>query len=158
MSDVTMKEIDDALDRAQALKGIAEEFISIADAINNAERIRLEDVRGIDIDSKRWVPLEDYPLGEEVLRVKGDMPGLETAIQSLEDLANAEIQMLMLLKNSKTLWKTWIPSKTRFRMSAQKKLLRSLRRLTTTTYIMNKMTQNTVMRRMNNGYSDPLAL
>lgn len=42
MSDVTMKEIDDALDRAQALKGIAEEFISIADAINNAERIRLE--------------------------------------------------------------------------------------------------------------------
>ncbi len=90
MSDVTMKEIDDALDRAQALKGIAEEFISIADAINNAERIRLEDVRGIDIDSKRWVPLEDYPLGEEVLRVKGDMLGLETAIQSLEDLANAK--------------------------------------------------------------------
>lgn len=67
MSDVTMKEIDDALDRAQALKGIAEEFISIADAINNAERIRLEDVRGIDIDSKRWVPLEDYPLGEDVV-------------------------------------------------------------------------------------------
>ncbi|HFT4458625.1 TPA: hypothetical protein ACHT7G_005050 [Klebsiella pneumoniae] len=90
MSDVTMKEIDDALDRAQALKGIAEEFISIADALNNAERIRLEDVRGIDIDSKRWIPLEDYPLGEEVLRVKEDMPGLETAIQSLEDLANAK--------------------------------------------------------------------
>lgn len=90
MSDVPMKEIDDALDRAQALKGIAEEFISIADALNNAERIRLEDVRGIDIDSKRWIPLEDYPLGEEVLRVKEDMPGLETAIQSLEDLANAK--------------------------------------------------------------------
>lgn len=90
MSDVPMKEIDDALDRAQALKGIAEEFISIADALNNAERIRLEDVRGIDIDSKRWIPLEDYPLGEEVLRVKEDMPGLDTAIQSLEDLANAK--------------------------------------------------------------------
>lgn len=91
MSDVTPQEIDDALERAQALKETADEFIDIAEDINNVERIRLEEERDIDIDSKRWVPLDDIPLGEEVLRVKDDQPNLDTAIQTLEDLAEGKI-------------------------------------------------------------------
>ncbi|AMJ70204.1 hypothetical protein AW879_09940 [Enterobacter cloacae] len=91
MSEVTTQDIDDALERAQTLKDIAEEFVDIADGINNAERIRLEEERGIDIDSSRWVPLDDIPLGEEVLRVKDDTPGLESAIQTLENLAEGKI-------------------------------------------------------------------
>ncbi|MEQ4510158.1 MAG: hypothetical protein ABN480_06090 [Dickeya sp.] len=91
MSDVTTQEIDDELEWAQALKETAEEFIDIADGINNAERIRLEEERGIDIDSTHWVSLEDIPLGEEVLRVKNDTPGLDIAIQTLEDLAEGKI-------------------------------------------------------------------
>lgn len=91
MSEVTTQDIDDALERAQTLKDIAEEFVDIADGINNAERIKLEEERGIDIDSSRWVPLDDIPLGEEVLRVKDDTPGLESAIQTLENLAEGKI-------------------------------------------------------------------
>lgn len=91
MSDVTTQDIDDALERAQALKETAEEFIDIADGINNAARIRLEDERGIDIDSTRTIPLDDIPLGEEALRVKDDTPGVDTAIQTLEDLAEGKI-------------------------------------------------------------------
>lgn len=91
MNDVTTQEIDDALDRAQTLKETAEEFIDIAEGINNAERIRLEEERDIDIDSSRWVSLDDIPLGEEVLRVRDDTPSLETAIQTLENLAEGKI-------------------------------------------------------------------
>ncbi|WP_031519947.1 hypothetical protein [Siccibacter colletis] len=91
MSDVTTQDIDDALERAQALKDTAEEFIDIADGINNAARIRLEDERGIDIDSTRTIPLDDIPLGEEALRVKEDTPGVDIAIQTLEDLAEGKI-------------------------------------------------------------------
>ncbi|EKK5412366.1 hypothetical protein ACHEUP_07825 [Enterobacter cloacae] len=91
MSDVTTQDIDDALERAQELKETAEEFIDIADGINNAARIRLEDERDIDIDSSRTIPLDDIPLGEEALRVKEDMPGVDTAIQTLENLAEGKI-------------------------------------------------------------------
>lgn len=91
MSDVTPQEIDEALERAQELKEIADEFIDIAEGINNAERTRLEEERDIDIDSKRWVPLDDIPWGEEVLRVKDDQPNLDTVIQTLEDLAEGKI-------------------------------------------------------------------
>lgn len=91
MSDVTTQDIDDALERAQSLKANAEEFIDIADDINNAACIRMEDERGIDIDSTRKIPLDDIPLGEEALRVKEDMPGVDTAVQILEDLAEGKI-------------------------------------------------------------------
>ncbi|MCL6381554.1 hypothetical protein [Pectobacterium parmentieri] len=91
MSDVTTQEIDDALELAQTLKETAEEFIDIANGINNAERIRLEEERCIDIDSQRWVSLDDIPLGEEVLRVKDDMSGLNTTIQTLENLAEGKV-------------------------------------------------------------------
>lgn len=90
-NDVTAQEIDDELERAQTLKETAEEFIDIADGINDDERIRLEEKRGIDIDSKSWVSLDDLPLGEEVLRVKDELPGLYTAIQTLEDLTEGKI-------------------------------------------------------------------
>lgn len=91
MKDVMTQEIDDALEWAEKLKETSDEFIDIADGINNAERIRLEAVRGIDIDSTRWVSLDDIPLGEEVLRVKEDTPNLDIAIQTLEDLAGGKI-------------------------------------------------------------------
>ncbi len=91
MSNITAQDIDDALERAQSLKETAEEFIDIADGINNAARIRLEDERGIDIDSTRTIPLDDIPLGEEALRVKDDAPGVDAAIQMLEDLAEGKI-------------------------------------------------------------------
>ncbi|EPF6130404.1 hypothetical protein KQ284_11975 [Klebsiella pneumoniae] len=86
MSDVTTQDIDDALERAQSLKANAEEFMDIADDINNAACIRMEDERGT-----RKIPLDDIPLGEEALRVKEDMPGVDTAIQILEDLAEGKI-------------------------------------------------------------------
>lgn len=91
MNDVTTQEIDEALELAQELKETAEEFIDIADSINNAERIRLEEKQGIDIDSARRVPLDDIPLGEELIRVEDDMPLLDIAIQNLEDLAEEKI-------------------------------------------------------------------
>jgi hypothetical protein len=91
MNEVTTQEIDDALERALALKEVAEKFIDIADGINNAERIRLEEHRGIDIDSTRYISLDDIPLGEEVLRVEDDAPGLDKAIRILEDLAEGKI-------------------------------------------------------------------
>ncbi|HCD4626611.1 TPA: hypothetical protein ACF292_002202 [Klebsiella pneumoniae] len=86
MSDVTTQDIDDALERAQSLKANAEEFMDIADGINNAACIRMEDERGTC-----KIPLDDIPLGEEALRVKEDMPGVDTAIQILEDLAEGKI-------------------------------------------------------------------
>ncbi|MTC43611.1 hypothetical protein [Providencia sp. wls1921] len=91
MKDVMTQEIDDALEWAEKLKEASDEFIGIADGINNAERIRLEEERGIDIDSTQWVSLDDIPLGEEVLRVKEDTPNLDIAIQTLEDLAGGKI-------------------------------------------------------------------
>lgn len=91
MNDVTAQEIDDALERAQKLKETTEEFIDIADGINNAARIKLEEERGIDIDSTRWVPLDDIPLGEEVIRVKDDLPSLDVVIQTLENLTEGKI-------------------------------------------------------------------
>ncbi len=91
MSDVTTQDINDALERAQSLKANAEEFMDIADEINNAASIRMEEERGIDIDSTHKIPLDDIPLGEEALRVKEDMPGVDTAIQTLEDLAEGKI-------------------------------------------------------------------
>ncbi|MFW9764902.1 hypothetical protein V3H19_10945 [Vibrio parahaemolyticus] len=90
MCKVTTQEIHDALEWARTLKETAEEFIDIADGINNYERIRLEEERDIDIDSKRWVPLDDIPLGEEELRVKDDRPVLDNAIQALKDLAEGK--------------------------------------------------------------------
>ncbi|EHR0228944.1 hypothetical protein KS670_004554 [Vibrio parahaemolyticus] len=90
MSNVMTKEIADALEWAQELKETADEFIDIADGINNDERIRLEEERDIDIDSKRWVPLDEIPLGEEELRVRDDRPILDNAIQTLKDLAEGK--------------------------------------------------------------------
>lgn len=91
MSNVTLQEIDNELERAQTLKETAEEFVDIAEGINYTARIRLEEERGIDIDSKRWVSLEDIPLGEEALRVKDDQPNIDSAIQILEDLVEGKI-------------------------------------------------------------------
>ncbi len=91
MKEAMKQEIDDALEWAEKLKETSDEFIDIAEGINSAERIRLEEERGIDIDSTRWVSLDDIPLGEEVLRVKEDTPKLDIAIQTLEDLAGGKI-------------------------------------------------------------------
>lgn len=91
MCEITTQEIDDAVEWAQKLKETTEEFIDIADGINNAARNRLEDERGIDIDSTRWVPLDDIPLGEEELRAKDVIPSLKTAIRTLEDLSEGKI-------------------------------------------------------------------
>ncbi|EPB6518434.1 hypothetical protein ACRRA1_001355 [Vibrio parahaemolyticus] len=90
MGNVTTQEIHDALEWAQTLKETSEQFIDIANGINNGERIRLEEERDIDIDSKRWVPLDDIPLGEEELRVKDDRPILDNAIQTLKDLVEGK--------------------------------------------------------------------
>ncbi|SVQ51212.1 Uncharacterised protein [Klebsiella pneumoniae] len=86
-----MQDINDALERAQSMKANAEEFLDIADDINNAACIRMEEERGSDIDSTHKISLDDIPLGEEALRVKEDMPGVDTAIQTLEDLAEGKI-------------------------------------------------------------------
>lgn len=91
MSEVTMEEIGDALERAEGLKAIAEEYIDVAGGINYDARIRLEDELDIDIGSTRSIPLDDIPYGEEELRVKEDTPGVEIAIQTLEDLAEGKI-------------------------------------------------------------------
>lgn len=91
MNDITAQEIDDALERAQKLRETSEEFIDIADGINNTARIKLEEERGIDIDSTRWVPLDDIPLGEEVFRVEDDLPSLDAVIQTLENLTEGKI-------------------------------------------------------------------
>lgn len=91
MCEITTQEIDDAVEWAQKLKETTEEFIDIADGINNAARNRLEDERGIDIDSTCRVPLDDIPLGEEELRAKDEIPSLKTAIRTLEDLSEDKI-------------------------------------------------------------------
>ncbi|MCA5929952.1 hypothetical protein ABRP70_09240 [Pectobacterium odoriferum] len=91
MCDVTQQEIGDELERAQLLKQTAEEFIDIAEGINNTTRDRLEEERDIGPDSNRWVSLDDIPLGEEALRVKEEQSNIDTVIQLLEDIAEGKI-------------------------------------------------------------------
>ncbi len=91
MSDVTQQEIVEALERAQALKEMSEEFINVAGSINDAVESRLEEERGIDIDSNRWIPLDDIPYGEEVIRVKDELPNVESAISTLEFIAEGKV-------------------------------------------------------------------
>ncbi len=91
MSDITQHEIAEALDRAQALKEMSEEFIDIAGNINDAVESKLEEERGIEIDSNRWIPLDDIPFGEEVIRVKDELPNVEAAISTLEFIAEGKV-------------------------------------------------------------------
>ncbi|XBS69182.1 hypothetical protein ABK905_22385 [Acerihabitans sp. KWT182] len=91
MTNITQQGIEDALERAESAKFLSDEFIDVAGPLNNAARTRLEDERGIDIDSKRWVSLDDIPLGEEVLRVEENQENLDAAISTLEQLADGKI-------------------------------------------------------------------
>ncbi|MEQ9901747.1 hypothetical protein ABRP59_19220 [Pectobacterium punjabense] len=96
MSDITQQEIVEALDRAQALKEMSEEFINVAGNINDAVERKLEEERGIDIDSNRWIPLDDIPFGEEVIRVKDELPTVESAISTLEFIVEGKVSVTEL--------------------------------------------------------------
>ncbi|MGX9308633.1 hypothetical protein [Pantoea ananatis] len=91
MCEVTQQEVSDELERALLLKQTAEEYIDIAEGINNTVRDRLEEERDIGPDSNRWVSLDDIPFGEEALRVKSEQPNIDTSIQVLEDIADGKI-------------------------------------------------------------------
>jgi len=91
MSDVTQVEIEEALTRAQAIKDILEKFIDVADSINQSERIKLEEERDIDIDSKRYVPLDDLSHGEGVIRAKEELLNVDAAITTLQQLKDNKI-------------------------------------------------------------------
>ncbi|EFV42487.1 hypothetical protein HMPREF0864_00816 [Enterobacteriaceae bacterium 9_2_54FAA] len=91
MCDVTQQEVSDELERALLLKQTAEEYIDIAEGINNTVRDRLEEERDIGPDSNRWVSLDDIPFGEEALRVKSEQSNIDTSIQVLEDIADGKI-------------------------------------------------------------------
>lgn len=91
MNDAVQQEIENELERAQTLKEKSDEFIDLAGGINNAERIRLEIERDIDIDSRRYVPLDDILYGEEVIRVEEELPALESAIHTLQSIAEGYV-------------------------------------------------------------------
>ncbi|EMV7294679.1 hypothetical protein AADF95_004527 [Vibrio alginolyticus] len=81
MNNVTRQEVNNALEQAESMKKTAETFIDIAEGINDYVRIREAEKRDID-----YVPLDDIPLGEEVLRVRDDISLLEHSIQTLKNL------------------------------------------------------------------------
>lgn len=91
MNNITQEIIEAALTRALIIQDTSEEFIEVASAINDFVRNKLEDERGIDIDSNRRIPLDDIPYGEEVIRVENELHNVNSAISHLEQIADGEI-------------------------------------------------------------------
>ncbi len=86
MSQVNQEEIDEALERAETIKEQAEEYIGVAGRINNETEMRLQEKRDAN-----YIPLDDIPYGEEVLRVESELTNVDAAISTLEKLSNGEI-------------------------------------------------------------------
>ncbi|TNV04401.1 MULTISPECIES: hypothetical protein [Providencia] len=84
-------EVNELFERAEDMKERVENYISVTDGLNRAQTIQLEDERGIDIDSRRWISIDDIDYGEENLRVKEEVPNVDSAIGILDEIIKGEV-------------------------------------------------------------------